>query len=156
MLMTIQDQVFGAVTAWKENRGGGEAGMHSVLNALINRAKARDTDVYTECVRPLQFSSMTAPGDPMLVKWPTPKNVADWQAWEIALNLAETAATGGLTDLTGGATLYFAPAALAASQKSATPFTLPDGTQIPFPKGWNPTAVRYTVTIQNQVFFCQI
>lgn len=154
--MTIVDQVIGAIVAWKEARGDGEQAMQAVINILQNRAKARGTSVYVEAVRPLQFSSMTAGGDPMLIKWPWPANAADFDAWEVAFNLAETAATGGLTDLTNGSTLYYAPDSLTASERAATPYTLPDGTQVPFPKGWNPAVVAFQVKIGSQLFFRQI
>ena len=102
--MTIQDQVIGALTAWKENRHGGIPGMQSVLNVLINRAAHRSTDVYTEAVRKWQFSSMTAPGDPNLILYPADSD----PQWAEALALAEQAASGLLDDITGGATSYYA------------------------------------------------
>jgi hypothetical protein len=119
--------------------------MQSVMNVILNRAKARGTDPYTECVRPLQFSSLTAKGDPELALWPTG---ADPQ-WRVALGMAEQATNGTLADLTGGATLYYAPASIQTTAR----FALPDGTEIPFPQGWNAEAVTYTATIGGQAFF---
>jgi hypothetical protein len=150
--MTIQDQVFLAIVGWKENRGGGVAGTESVMNVIINRAKTRNTDPYTECVKPLQFSSLTAAGDPELIEWPNRNNSADWQAWQEALNLASQATVGTLEDTTGGATLYYAPATIAKDPQHQN-FRLPDGTVIPFPRDWNLQAVTYTCTIESQVFF---
>lgn len=106
--MTIQDQVIGALTCWRENRGGGAQGMQSVLNVLCNRAKARGTSVYTEAVRPKQFSSMTEPGDVNLIVFPQ----AGDQEWQEALALAAQAAAGTLADITGGALSYYAPAGM--------------------------------------------
>lgn len=100
--MTIQDQVIGALCAWRENRGGGTQGMQSVLNVLMNRAAKRGTDAWTECTRHMQFSSITAPGDPELALWPSDSD----PQWGTALGLAEAAANGSLVDLTGGADLY--------------------------------------------------
>jgi hypothetical protein len=148
MSMTIQDQVVGAICVWRENREGGVSGMQSVFNVLMNRAAKRTTDVYTEAVRKLQFSSMTAPGDPELVLYPTNMD----SQWAEALTLAYQASTGNLEDLTGGATLYYAPQGLTESEIDGT-YTLPDGTIIPWVKGWNQAAVTYTCTIAKQVFF---
>ena len=102
--MTMQDQVIGALTMWRENRGGGQEGMTSVLNVLMNRAKARGTSVYTEAVRAKQFSSMTEPGDVNLVLFPQ----AGDQEWQEALALAAQASAGTLEDITGGSLSYYA------------------------------------------------
>lgn len=78
--------------------------MQSVLNVLENRAKQRDTDVYTEATRHLQFSSMTSAGDPNLILYPTDID----EQWQDALTLAAQMAQGDLPDITGGATSYYA------------------------------------------------
>lgn len=106
--------------------------MQSVFNVLMNRAARRGSDVYTEAVRKWQFSSMTDPGDPNLVLYPT---AIDAQ-WAAALTLASQAAAGSLEDLTGGATSYYAPAGM------------PNG-QVP---GWA-ASMTQTVTIAGQIFF---
>ena len=106
--------------------------MQSVLNVLMNRAAHRKTSVYEEAVRKWQFSSMTAPGDPNLVLYPT---AIDPQ-WAEALTLAAQAAVGSLDDITGGATSYYAPAGM------------PDGKA----PGWAATMTQ-TVTIAGQIFF---
>jgi hypothetical protein len=141
--MTIQDQVVLSLTAWKENRGGLIPGMQSVMNVILNRVAKRATDAYTECLRPKQFTSMTVAG-PEAILWPA-DNDPQWQA---ALQMAQRASTGTLPDLTGGATLYYAPAAI---QSRATIEI--NGVAIPFPEGWDAAKVKYTVTIANQVFF---
>jgi N-acetylmuramoyl-L-alanine amidase len=102
--MTPQDIAIGALCAWRENRGGGREGMQSVINVLCNRAARRASSVYVEAVRPYQFSSMTARGDPNLVLFPTN---TDAQFAE-ALALMQQAAEGSLKDITGGATFYYA------------------------------------------------
>lgn len=130
--MTIQDQVIGALTAWRECRGGGVQGMQSVLNVLINRAAHRKTSIYEEAVRKWQFSSMTAPGDANLVLFPT---AIDPQ-WAEALTLMDQASHGLLDDITGGATYYYSPAGM------------PGGVA---PK-WAATMTQ-TVTIAGQIFF---
>lgn len=75
--------------------------MQSVLNVLANRAAQRKTSVYAEAVRKMQFSSMTAPGDPELTLFPTPTD----PQWIEALTLA---GIDNLEDITGGATFYYA------------------------------------------------
>jgi len=102
--MTIADQFVLALTAWRENRGGGVPGMQSVANVIMNRAAKRRTDAYTECVRPMQFSSLTAKGDPELTLWPADND----PQWLEAIALAGQAAVGTLEDITDGATSYYA------------------------------------------------
>jgi len=102
--MTSLDIVIGALTAWRENRGGGVIGMQSVINVLVNRALKRRTSVYHECVRPYQFSSMTAHADPELVLFPADND----EPFKTALALMDMASQGKLGDVTGGATFYYA------------------------------------------------
>ena len=127
--MTIQDQVIGALCAWRENRGGGIAGMQSVINVLVNRATHRGTDVYSEAIRRLQFSSMTAAGDPNLILFPTDND----PQWINALALTSQASRGALDDITEGSTSYYAASMLAA------PYWV--------------SSMKYTVTIEGQIFF---
>lgn len=143
--MTIADQFMLALTTWRENRGGGYEGMQSVANVIVNRAGHRGTTAYQECVRPWQFSSMTAKGDPELTLYPS---VTDPQ-WRIAQSIAQDAADGKLEDITGGAVLYYNPKAIATDQT----ITLPTGETIPWPKGWDQSAVTYIKEIANHRFF---
>jgi N-acetylmuramoyl-L-alanine amidase len=129
--MMIQDQVIGALCAWRENRSGGTAGMRSVLNVLQNRAEKRGTDIYTEATRKLQFSSMTYLG-PEAILFPVDGD----PQWMEALSLAAQAAAGTLADITEGATSYYAPAGMPGDQ----------------PPNWAATMTQ-TVTIAGQVFF---
>lgn len=147
--MRTQDVVVLALTAWRENRGGGGVGMRSVMNVILNRMAQRKTSAWVECLRPWQFSSMTAHGDPELGLWPADEDAE----WILALDLAETAARGQLYDATGGATLYYAPHGIGEMGKT---ITLPDGTVLPFPASWNEAAVKYTATIADQVFFREV
>lgn len=136
-----------AITIWKENRGGQPQpqAMQSVANVIMNRAVAHGTDVWSVCTKKLQFSSLTAPGDPELTLWPSDSD----PQWVMALQIAQQAASGSLNDITGGAMDYYAP----QGQKWAARLTLPNGNTIPFPDHWHQSAVAYTVTIGNQVFF---
>lgn len=102
--MTETDKFILALTAWRENRGGGYPGMQSVVNVIVNRAQHRGTTPYQECVRPWQFSSMTAKGDPQLGMWPNPIDTT----WQTAQSIAESASAGSLEDITQGATSYYA------------------------------------------------
>ena len=106
--MSQTDIAIGSLCAWRENRGGGEPGMHSVLNVLVNRAVARGTSIEQESLRPWQFSSMTAKGDPQLRLGPDCLDAADLSAYLTAVRLAAEADAGNLPDITGGATSYFA------------------------------------------------
>ena len=47
-------------------------------------------------------------GDPNTVLFGRPERALDFQAWQIALELAAQAAAGTLEDITGGATNYYA------------------------------------------------
>ncbi len=127
--MTKQDEIVGAITIWRENRGGGRSGMQSVLNVLINRATARGSSVYEEAIRPWQFSSMTAAGDPQLATWPAPGD----PQFATALALAQSAADGELADITDGATSYYAQSMTA-------------------PPSWA-ASMKQTVVVEGQIFF---
>jgi hypothetical protein len=78
--------------------------MQSVINVLMNRASARGTSVYAESVRRLQFSSMTAAGDPNLILYPPDTD----PQWQTALSVMAQADAGTLEDITEGATSYYA------------------------------------------------
>lgn len=102
--LNVSDQFMLALTAWRENRGGGRTGMQSVMNVILNRASRRNSTAYEECVRPWQFTSITGKNDPQLMNWPA----ATDPAWQEAQNLAANASTGDLADITSGATSYYA------------------------------------------------
>ena len=127
--MTQTDQFIGALCAWRENRGGGTQGMQSVFNVLMNRAKKDGTTIAFEAERRLQFSSMTAQGDPNLLIYPEDGDPQFAQA----LDLATEAAAGTLSDLTFGATSYYAE-----SMKT--------------PPYWA-ASIQMTVAIAGQVFY---
>ena len=121
--------VVGAITAWREDRGGGCNGMQAVLNVLHNRAIVHKTSVYTEATRPMQFSAMTAPHDPELTLWPAPGD----ENFKDALELAVKAQAGGLEDITNGAVSYYA-------------------TSMKTPPYWAATMTR-TAQIGGQIYF---
>lgn len=146
--MTPQDITLIALTAYRENRGGlpQPAAMQSVVNVILNRSKKFNHDPYTVCTTHDQFSSVSVPG-PESCLWGAD---ADPQ-WQLALSLAAQAAAGTLADITNSSTDYYAPRGI----KTTASFTLPNGTVIPFPMGWNPDAVTFQVEIANQVFFTE-
>ena len=147
--MDIQDEVIGALTCWREARGGQPQpnAMQAIFNVLQNRAAKHGTSVYAEATKRLHFSSMTAPGDSQLILWPA-ENDPQWQQ---ALALAISAAAGSLIDLTGGSTLYYAP----QGQQWAKRFTIPGGRTVPFPDRWNEDAVTFVCEIGGQLFFIE-
>ena len=143
--MRIQDQVLLALTAWRENRGGGRTGMQSVINVVCNRVAKDGTNAYEECVKREQFTSLTGRNDPELGLWPMDND----PQWLQALDLAQMAAAGVLVDITNGALLYYAPRSIVTTK------TIPwlDGTQVAFPEGWNAAAVTPLCEICGQLFF---
>jgi len=149
--MSVQDVVVGALCAWKENRGGQPQpeAMQSILNVLVNRAKQRGTDIYTEAIRPEQFSSLTVKNDPEIALWPADSD----PQWKQALLLAQDAESGALVDLTSGSTLYYDPAGLAAGRTVL--YTLPNGKQTVFPEDWNQSVVTFQCEIASQLFFSE-
>lgn len=149
--MTIQDQAVAALCIWRENRGGGIPGMQSVLNVIVNRAAKTGQSVSAVVLDPEQFSSMTTAGNQELGTGPNALHIPDWIAYLQAVTLASQAASGTLVDLTHGSTLYYAPEGI---QTTAT-ITLPTGTTVPFPEGWNASVVKYQATIGSQLFFTE-
>lgn len=143
--MTPEDIFMTRLTAWRENRGGGYEGMQTIVNVIVNRAAHRGTSPYAECIRPWQFSSITATGDSQLTLYPS---IADAQ-WKLAESIVQDAADGKLPDITDGAVLYYNPAAIVTDQT----ITLPTGETIPWPKTWNRDAVTYIKEISNHRFF---
>ena len=54
-----------------------------------------------------------------------------------------------LADITGGATDYYAPGGLTATQ----PYTLPSGQTTVAPRAWNMSTLTFTVEVAGQLFF---
>lgn len=115
---------------WREARGDGDAGMTAVGCVVRNRVHRRNSSFYAEVVRRLQFSSITATGDPQLIVYPQALDAA----WVKAQLLAAGIINGSIADTTEGSTLYYA-------------------NSIPFPKDWNKAVLTATVTVGNQFFF---
>jgi len=96
-----------ARTAWGENRGGGEAGMSSVLNVIMNRANNPrwwGNSPRSVCLKPYQFSCWL-PGpdnDAMLAV------TLNDPTFATAYELAQRALAGALPDATENADSYYA------------------------------------------------
>lgn len=127
------DYALTALCLWREARGEGELGMTAVASVLRNRTLHRGTSYFAEVVRPWQFSSITATGDPQVNKFP-PAGDADW---ELAQRVAAAVIEQARPDPTGGATLYY-------------------DDSIRFPPGWDKTRVQATVKIGRLNFFKEL
>lgn len=93
-----------ALCLWREDRSGGREGMIGVGCCVRNRVARAKSSFYEECVKPWQFSSLTAKGDPQLTVFPA----ASDPLWSLASAIAETIIDGTQADVTGGATNYYA------------------------------------------------
>lgn len=95
-----------ALTLWREARGEGEVGMQAVGCVIRNRQQAKAYGNWAEvmCTK-YQFSSLTAPEDPMLIIWPGSQDLIFPQAMQIAEGIYD----GSLPDITEGAFHYFNP-----------------------------------------------
>jgi len=105
--------------------------------------------MYAEAVKKLQFSSLTAKGDPELTLWPVE---GDPQYVE-AEQMMQEALAGQLADITHGATIYYAPTGIGPSSQT---FAVPGGATVPFPENWQQSKVQFTTGIENQLFFKEI
>lgn len=122
-----------ALCMYREDRSGASAGMVAVGCVLRNRVARDKSTFYAEVVKRLQFSSITAPGDPELSLYP----VTTDPSWVLAGKCALLVIDNEIADTTGGATLYYAES-------------------IAFPKSWDRSKVRQTVSVGGQLFFEEI
>lgn len=104
--MTMQDwdKAVLALVIWREARGEPIEGKLGVANVILNRVTATHLpDQWDDIIeRKWQFSSLTAPGDGMLVQWPHDGD----QAWLDSMQAAERVFSRNGVDNTGGATFY--------------------------------------------------
>ena len=93
-----------ALVLWREAADQGSIGMQAVAHVIRNRVLATHLPFQWEdvIVAKWQFSSITAPGDPMLVKWPKQPDAV----FETAMQIAEAVYNGSDDDPTGGADMY--------------------------------------------------
>jgi N-acetylmuramoyl-L-alanine amidase len=119
-----------ALCLYREARGDGLAGMTAVGCVVRNRVNKHKSSYYAEVVKPWQFSSITAKGDPELTLFPASSD----PSWAQAQSIAAGIINGTIADRTEGATIYYA-------------------NTIPFPASWNRAVLTPTVTVGNQLFF---
>lgn len=130
--MTHADYFMMALCLWREARGEGRDGQIAVGCVIKNRVNKHMSSVYTEVVKPWQFSSITATGDPQLGKYPVLLDTG----WGRIQELARALCDGEIQDTTGGATLYYADS-------------------IPFPSTWDKSKLTETVKIGHHTFFVE-
>jgi len=130
--MTHADVFMLALCLWREARGEGKDGQIAVACVVRNRVIKRMSNYYTEVVKPWQFSSITAKGDPQLSLFPNSLDTA----WKQCQELAEAICNGTIQDVTGGATLYYADS-------------------IPFPASWDKSKLTQTVKLGHHTFFVE-
>lgn len=137
----VDNQFMLALCLWREARGElatvGPIGYIAVGCVLRNRGQRDTTTIYEEVIKRLQFSSITAPGDPELTAWPAKRNGADYAAWITAHQVARGILSGAYSDPTRGATLYYADS-------------------IPFPEDWNRAKVHQTVKLGKHIFLTEV
>jgi N-acetylmuramoyl-L-alanine amidase len=104
--MTMQDwyKAVLALVIWREARGEPREGKIAVAAVIRNRVAATHLpDQWDDIIeRKWQFSSMTAPGDGMLVQWPHDGD----SSWLESMAVAEGIFVGTILDNTDGSTLY--------------------------------------------------
>lgn len=97
-----------ALVVWREAQGEGEDGMRAVAHVIRNRVEATHIeDSWDDVIeQKWQFSSLTAPGDAMLVRWPRHDSPTDQATFQTAMEIAERVYNGSDFDLTNGAHFY--------------------------------------------------
>lgn len=113
------DIFFAALCCWREDRGGSPEERLGQLCVIRNRVRAdwlKDNTYQDVVEHPYQFSAMSDPGDPNLIKNPRSTD----PAWLSILPLAEQVILGQQADITSGAVFYY-----------SDPLTQP-------PHGWGP------------------
>jgi spore germination cell wall hydrolase CwlJ-like protein len=95
-----------ALVLWREARGEPLAAKQAIACTIRNRVLRPSwwgTDYPSVICKVWQYSSMTAPNDPNLIKWPTPTD----SSWQACMQIATDCVSGALEDSTQGATNYF-------------------------------------------------
>lgn len=146
-LFQDRERAITALTIWRENRGGGDAGMRSVCNAIRNRVLRRSSSFYLECTRPWQFTSITVPSDPEYDLMPLGSD----PNFLLAQSIADLAVGGTLPDITGGSTVYYNPKAIESSKT----LDVPSVGVVKFPETWNPEVLTFKGLIAHHLFFVE-
>jgi len=96
-----------ALVIWREARGEGPAGMLAVACTIRNRVDRASWwgKSFAEVIgKKLQYSSMAAPGDPQLLRWP--RSESD-EGFNTALVIAEIVMRRGAESPVPGADSYY-------------------------------------------------
>jgi N-acetylmuramoyl-L-alanine amidase len=96
-------QFITALTLWREASGcshDARVGIFQVIRNRVARGGWWGTDLVSVCLKPFQFSSMSAPGDANLRRWPAGTETV----WLDCLCIA---ASDPGADVTSGATYYW-------------------------------------------------
>ena len=129
--MSSADRFITSLCLYREARGEGLTGMTAVACVIRNRTAKHHTSFYAEVLKPLQFSSMTAPGDRQLGYFAGEND----RTWQVAQETADRVISGQTADITGGATHYH-------------------DNSIGFPKGWgDPKAYTFLRQIGKLYFY---
>jgi N-acetylmuramoyl-L-alanine amidase len=115
-----------ALCIWREASGAGADAMLGVAWSIRNRAlnPAWYGIGYAEVItKKYQYSSMSAPGDPNLIRWPL---VTD-PSWASALNIASVVYEGFGSDPTQGSINYYSTDIAPPSWVAAMTFTVQIG-----------------------------
>src|SRR5271170_5366480 len=94
-----------AIALWREAQNQTDAAILGVACVMRNRVTLAH-DIVHVVTQPWQFSSMTAPGDANLIKWPETGDAAFVRCCAVVDSVFGSAP---VADVTGGATFYFSP-----------------------------------------------
>lgn len=95
-----------AFTAWREARGEPRATKLGVMHVILNRVERPTwwgTSIEEVATKRFQFSALTLPGDPNLVKWPL---LAD-ASWAECIDVAQEVLDGMTSHPAPGADSYY-------------------------------------------------
>lgn len=95
-----EHELFAAVLVL-EAAGEGRQGMQAVANVIVNRTERRQSTFRREILRPRQFSSLNGRSETHAIELARRDS-----SWTVAIELAALARSGGLRDITGGATHF--------------------------------------------------
>ncbi len=122
----LADALVPVVTIWREAENQGQAGMTAVGWVIQNRCIKRSQTAQQVCLAKWQFSSMSAPNDPGLLRWPSVGDPFFRQAYAIWQKIQ----VGNLPDPTGGCTLYYADWISPPNWVAASTFVVKIGNQL--------------------------
>lgn len=165
MTFSSEDQFLATLMAYREAANQKDAGITAVLCVARNNAAKHGTTIFTEITKPFRYSSINCPINAKtaslgtlqgllteLSKFPSQANQTDWALWKHIGDIVAGILSGVAEDITTGATLYYAPAGIS----STVTFTLPNGTVVPFPAGWDKSKLQFTTQIGTQLFFREL